>query len=94
MTNSDEKQIVYVQAKRPGMVMGIIAVILAILGFLTFAILFVPFAIIFAAIGLIVAIKNANGAAIGVNILAWILIIIDFVVSPSLWVLIGMSASL
>ncbi len=93
MTDIDEKQIIYVQAKRPGMVMGIIAVILAILGFLTFAILFVPFAIIFAAIGLFIAVKNANGAAIGVNILAWILIVVDFIVSPSLWVLIGLAAS-
>ena len=74
-----------------GMVAGIIACVLAVLGILFIGTIFVPIATIVALIGTIIAIKNKNGAGIGVNILAWILTIVGLFTSPVLLGIIGLS---
>jgi len=55
-----------------GMIAGIIACVLAILGVLTLGTVFVPLSAIVALIGTIIAVKNKNAAGIGVNALAWV----------------------
>ena len=75
------------------MVAGIIACILAVLGILFLGTIFVPIAAIVALIGTIIAVKNKNGAGIGVNILAWVLTIIGLFTSPILLGIIGLSLS-
>ena len=83
-----------VQVKKgTGLVAGIIASVLAVLGILFLGIVFVPLATVTALIGTIIAVKNKNLAGIGVNILAWILIIVGFVTSPVLLSAIGLAGS-
>ena len=72
-----------------GMVAGIIACILAVLGILFLGIIFVPLAAIVALIGTIIAVKNRNMAGIGVNVLAWILVLFGFFTSPILMMALG-----
>ncbi len=74
-----------------GLVAGIIACVLAVIGILFFGIIFVPLAAIVALIGTIIAIKNKNFAGIGVNILAWVLVIIGVMTSPVLLTAIGLA---
>lgn len=87
-----ETQVVMVK-QGTGMVAGIIASVLAVLGILFLGTVFVPLAAITAIIGTIIAVKNKNGGGIGVNILAWVLIIIGFVTSPMLLAIIGISGA-
>ena len=74
-----------------GMVAGIIACILAVLGILFLGIIFVPLAAIVALIGTIIAVKNRNMAGIGVNVLAWILVLFGFFPSPILMMALGVT---
>ena len=74
-----------------GMVAGIIACILAVLGILFLGIIFVPLAAIVALIGTIIAVKNRNMAGIGVNVLAWILVLFGFFTSPILMMALGVT---
>lgn len=76
-----------------GMVAGIIACALAVLGILFFGIVFVPLAAIVAVFGTIIAIKNKNLAGIGVNALAWVLTIVGLATSPLLLATIGLATS-
>lgn len=76
-----------------GILAGIIACVLAVLGILTVGTIFVPIAAIVSLIGTIIAMKNKNGSGIGVNILAWVLTIIGLFTSPVLMIIIGLSAS-
>ena len=87
-----ETQVVMVK-QGTGMVAGIIASVLAVLGILFLGTVFVPLAAITAIIGTIIAVKNKNGGGIGVNILAWVLIIIGLVTSPMLLAIIGISGA-
>lgn len=79
--------------KGTGLVAGIIACVLAVIGILFLGIIFVPLALITALIGTIIAVKNRNLAGIGVNILAWVLILIGFLTSPILLSVIGFGAA-
>lgn len=87
-----EAQQVVLEKKGTGMVAGIIACVLAVLGILFIGTIFVPIAVIVALIGTIIAIKNKNGAGIGVNVLAWVLTIVGLLTSPVLLGIIGLSA--
>ena len=78
--------------KNSGIIPGIIACVLAVLGIFTIGILFVPLAAVVALIGTIVAVKNMNFGGIGVAVLAWILTIIGFATSPVLWAAVGLSS--
>lgn len=88
-----EVQQVVVAKQGTGMVAGIIACILAVLGILFIGTIFVPIAAIVALIGTIIAVKNKNGPGIGVNVLAWVLTIIGLFTSPVLLTIIGASSS-
>jgi hypothetical protein len=88
-----EKEVVYVTKKGNGMTAGIIACVLAVLGILFLGTIFVPIAIVVALFGTIIAVKNKNGAGIGVNVLAWVLIIVGIATSPVLLAIIGGAAS-
>ena len=77
--------------KGTGIIAGIISCILATLGILFFGTFFILIAVIIAFIGTIKAIKNMNIAGIGVNILAWLLIIFGLVTSPMLLTIVGLS---
>jgi hypothetical protein len=79
-----EAQVVVVQKQGGGMVAGIIAIVLAILGILFLGFIFVPLAAVVALFGTIIALKNMNMGAIGVNILAWVLTVIGLFTSPVL----------
>jgi len=88
-----EKEIIYVEKETPGLVMGIIASILAVLGIFTLGFVFIPLSILFAVIGSFMALKHKNGSGIGVNVLAWVLIVVGFMTSPFLLGIIFMLTS-
>ncbi|MEE6032580.1 hypothetical protein ACLSY8_02335 [Avibacterium avium] len=75
-----------------GLVAGLIACVLAVLGILFLGFIFVPLAFITVLIGTIIAVKNRNIAGIGVNILAWVLVLIGLMTSPVLLSAIGLGA--
>lgn len=89
-----EAQQVVIARKGSGIVAGIIASTLAVVGIIFLGTIFVPIAAIVALIGTIIAIKNKNGAGIGVNVLAWVLTIIGLITSPGLLIIIGLSAKI
>lgn len=72
------------QKQGTGMVAGIIACVLAALGILFLGIVFVPLATIVAIFGTVISIRNRNMGGIGVNALAWLLILVGFFTSPLL----------
>ena len=83
---SEGQETLIVESKTaPGMVAGIIACVLAILGILFLGTVFVPIAAFVATFGTIIAVKNKNNAGIGVNVLAWVLTIVGVYTSPVLW---------
>jgi hypothetical protein len=88
-----EAQQVVVAKQGTGMVAGIIACVLAVLGILFLGTIFVPIAATVAIFGTIIAVKNKNGAGIGINVLAWVLTIIGLITSPLLLTIIGVSSS-
>jgi hypothetical protein len=77
-----------------GKTAGIIACILAVLGILFLGFVFVPLATLVALFGTITAVKNKNTTGIGINVLAWILIIVGLITSPVLLTMIGIGSSL
>ncbi len=88
---NDAQQILVKQGT--GMMAGIIACILAVLGILFLGIIFVPIAAIVALIGTLIAIKNNNIAGLGVNLLAWLLTIMGLFTSPMLLGFLGIASS-
>ncbi|MGX2949795.1 hypothetical protein ACWIUA_02640 [Ursidibacter sp. B-7004-1] len=78
------------KTKSSGLVAGIIACVLAVLGILFLGIVFIPLAAITATIGSVIAIKHKNLAGIGVNILAWLLTLVGLFTSPILLATIGL----
>ena len=81
------------QKRGAGKTAGIIACVSAVLGILFLGFIFVPLAAIIAVFGTIIAIKNSNGAGIGINILAWILIFVGLATSPVLLAMIGLAGA-
>jgi hypothetical protein len=79
--------------KGTGMVAGVIACVLAVLGILFLGFIFVPLAAIVAAFGTFIAVKNKNLAGIGVNGLAWVLAIVGLMTSPLLLVFLGVAGN-
>ena len=89
-----EREVVYVEKKgSPGLIAGIIASVMAVLGIFTLGFVFVPIAALIALIGSIIAIKNGSGSGIGVNLLAWVLVVVGFSTSPVLWGMLGLGAA-
>jgi hypothetical protein len=89
---SNKKEVVYVEKQSTGMVAGIIASVLAVMGILFLGTVFVPLAAVTAIIGTLIAVKNKNSSGIGVNILAWVLIVVGLFTSPMLLSIIGFSS--
>lgn len=75
-----------------GLIAGIIACILAVLGILVFGVVFVPLATVVAVVGTVIAVKNKNIAGIGVNLLAWALVVIGVFTSPVLLAVLGIGS--
>lgn len=71
---------------------GLLACVMAVMGTITIGMLFVPLAIIAALIGTIKSVKTNNKVGIGVNVLAWIFTIIAVATSPSILMLLGVTA--
>lgn len=88
-----EKEIVYVTKETPGLMTGIIASVLAILGIFTLGFVFIPIATFIALIGSFIAVKHKNSTGIAMNALAWILIIVGFMTSPFLLGIINVMTS-
>lgn len=86
-----KKEVVYITQKYTGLIPGIIASFLAILGILTLGVVFVPLAALVALIGSIIALKNGSISGIGTNLLAWVLVIVGFITSPLLIVMLGLA---
>ncbi|MGX2970621.1 hypothetical protein [Ursidibacter sp. B-7004-1] len=78
------------KTKSSGLVAGVIACVLAVLGILFLGIVFIPLAAITATIGSVTAIKHKNLAGIGVNIFAWLLTLVGLFTSPILLAAIGL----
>jgi len=74
---------------KTGVVPGIIACVLAVLGIFTIGMVFVPLAAIVTLVGTIIAAKNAHWGGIGVNVLAWVLTLVGLFTSPALLAVIG-----
>jgi hypothetical protein len=68
---------------------SISACVLAVFGILFLGIVFIPMAFITSLIGTVLAVKTRDIASIGVNISAWILVVIGFLSSPLLVAAIG-----
>lgn len=75
-----------------GATAGIIASVMAILGFFTFAIIFVPLALIFMLFGFLFAIIGRSGAGFGWNVLALVLTLMATLTSPLLLAYIGLQS--
>lgn len=67
-----------------GVTAGVISSALALVGTLTIGFIFVPLAAIVAIFGSINALRSMDATGIGVNVLAWILIVVGFSLSPVL----------
>ncbi len=77
-------------SERTGILPAIIACVLAILGIFTIGILFIPLAAIVGAIATYLAFSGKNLGGIGLSVLAWLLTIAGFILSPSLLLLLGL----
>ncbi|REG82897.1 hypothetical protein [Marinomonas pollencensis] len=77
-------EVVYVTANNAGNSAGIFACVLAALGIFTLSVVFVPLAAIVAICGLVSAILQVNVSGIGLNLFAWLLIVVGIVTSPVL----------
>ncbi|TNH08860.1 hypothetical protein [Testudinibacter sp. TR-2022] len=82
-----------IEKTNSGMVAGIIACVLAVLGILFLGVIFIPLAAIVAIFATVTAVKNKNIAGIGVSVLAWILTIIGLFTSPLLLGMLGLGLS-
>ncbi|KGQ70352.1 hypothetical protein A1D23_10520 [Chelonobacter oris] len=76
-----------------GVIAGIIACVLAVLGILFLGIVFVPLAALVAVFATVIAVKNKNMAGIGVSVLAWILTLVGLFTSPLLLGMLGLAGA-
>jgi len=77
-----------------GMLAGLLALVLALLGIMTFGPLFIPIAAVVAVIGTVRSILAGQMPSLGVNILAWVFIVIGVATSPSILALLFLLLSL
>ena len=83
----EEQKVIVVQNSN---LVGILAIVFAILGIFFLAIVFVPLAILLAIFATYKAVKKAGSLIVA--IIAWILIIVAIATSPTLWVFLGISS--
>jgi len=89
-----EREVLYVKTNNAGSTAGIVACVFAPLGIVTFSVVFVPLAAIIAVFGLVGAILQMNVSGIGLNLFAWLLIVVGIVTSPVLIAFILMVAGM
>lgn len=87
---ADEK-VVYVQGRSN--VVGILAIVFAILGIFFLGFVFVPLAFLLTIITTIQAVKRKDTTSIIIAVLAWIFVFVGLMTSPMLLALIGFGAS-
>ena len=73
-----------------GIIPASLSSVFAVLGIFTFGIVFIPIAFVLGIIGTIFSVKNKNKTGMGLSVLAWVLVIIGFLLSPVLRVYIGL----
>ncbi len=73
-----------------GVIPASLSSVFAILGIFTLGIVFIPIAFILGILGTVFSVKSKNKTGIGLSILAWVLVIIGFLLSPVLRVYIGL----
>jgi hypothetical protein len=77
------------QTPNQGVLAGVLGCVLGVLGIFTWGIIFVPLAAICSLVGLIRGAGGLSIAGIGCSLLGGVLTVWGFVVSPSLWILLG-----
>jgi hypothetical protein len=70
-----------------GMLAGLLGCVFGLLGILTIEAIFVPLAALCAVVGLFCCVADRNVAGIGTSLLAGVLSITGFMVSPTLWLI-------
>ena len=83
----EEQKVIVVQNSN---LVGILAIVFAILGIFFLAIVFVPLAILLAIFATYKAVKKAGSLIVA--IIAWILIVVAIATSPTLWVFLGIGS--
>ena len=84
----EEQKVIVVQNSN---LVGILAIVFAILGIFFLAIVFVPLAVLLAIFATYKAVKKAGSLIVA--IIAWILITVAIATSPTLWVILGISSA-
>ena len=84
----EEQKVIVVQNSN---LVGILAIVFAILGIFFLAIVFVPLAILLAIFTTYKAVKKTGSLIVA--IIAWILIIAAIATSPTLWVILGIGSA-
>jgi hypothetical protein len=89
MTGTGQTTVVVKHAGRPGVVAGLLGCVFGVLGIFTLGLIFVPLAAICSVVGLLRGLTGVSLSGIGCSLLAGALTFWGFVVSPSLWLLVG-----
>ena len=84
----EEQKVIVVQNSN---LVGILAIVFAILGIFFLAIVFVPLAVLLAIFATYKAVKKAGSLIVA--IIAWILIVVAIATSPTLWVILGIGSA-
>ena len=84
----EEQKVIVVQNSN---LVGILAIVFAILGIFFLAIVFVPLAILLAIFATYKAVKKTGSLIVA--IIAWILIIVAIATSPTLWAILGIGSA-
>ena len=84
----EEQKVIVVQNSN---LVGILAIVFAILGIFFLAIVFVPLAVLLAIFATYKAVKKAGSLIVA--IIAWILITVAIATSPTFWVIFGIGSA-
>lgn len=84
----EEQKVIVVQNSN---LVGILAIVFAILGIFFLAIVFVPLAVLLAIFATYKAVKKTGSLIVA--IIAWILIIVAIATSPTFWAIFGISSA-
>lgn len=80
------------QKSRPGLIAGVLGCAFAFIGLFLLAVVFVPLALICAVVALYQGIRYRAPFGIVLGALAIVLAVVDFMISPTLWLLFGLTA--
>lgn len=79
-----DREVIDVKTNNAGSTAGILSCVFSVLGIVTFSVVFIPLAAILAIFGLLSAILQMNISGIGLNLFAWLLVVIGIITSPVL----------